>query len=104
MCTSAYSFGDKSRDVAAARFSCGLEQDRVQAILSYHRKIIHGLLPPWARECQTLIDKKLPRSYSSFSSRSPGNLLGSPKVRVGISPAAWVVKLVENCWCLLESE
>ncbi|KAF9804298.1 hypothetical protein SFRURICE_011913, partial [Spodoptera frugiperda] len=33
------------------------------------------------RECQTLTDLKLLRSYSCFSSRNPGNSLDSPQLK-----------------------
>uniref|UniRef100_A0A2H1WMM5 SFRICE_032640 n=1 Tax=Spodoptera frugiperda TaxID=7108 RepID=A0A2H1WMM5_SPOFR len=34
------------------------------------------------KECQTLTDKKLPRTYSCFSNRNAGNLPGSPQLRI----------------------
>ncbi|KAF9798145.1 hypothetical protein SFRURICE_016535 [Spodoptera frugiperda] len=36
------------------------------------------------RECQTVNNSKPPRSYSCFSSRSPGNPLGSPPYYMGM--------------------
>uniref|UniRef100_A0A2H1W6F3 SFRICE_024464 n=1 Tax=Spodoptera frugiperda TaxID=7108 RepID=A0A2H1W6F3_SPOFR len=40
------------------------------------------------RECQSLTDEQVPRSYFCFSSCSHGNLLGSPpQLKIGISPA-----------------
>lgn len=49
--------------------------------------IFQWFLPPWARREGVLDSDQNPsRSYSCFSNRSPGNLLGRPRPLFGISP------------------